>query len=87
MSILIFNVHINFQCPYYFSWAISAKIIVILICCSGSFMLQNSRVRVMVFNADFNNISVISWQSVLVVEETGVPKENHRPVASHWQSL
>ena len=37
----------------------------------------------MVFNATFNNISVISWRSVLVVEETGVPGENHRPVASH----
>ena len=29
-------------------------------------------VRAMVFNANFNNISVISWQSVLLVEETGV---------------
>jgi hypothetical protein len=35
------------------------------------------RVRVIVFNATFNNISVISWQSVLSVEETGVPRENH----------
>jgi hypothetical protein len=26
----------------------------------------------MVFNATFNNISVISWRSVLLVEETGV---------------
>jgi hypothetical protein len=26
--------------------------------------------RVMLFNATFNNISVISWQSVLLVEET-----------------
>jgi hypothetical protein len=39
-------------------------------------------VRVIVFNATFNNISVISWQSVLLVEETGVPGETHRPVAS-----
>ena len=28
----------------------------------------------MVFNATFNNISVISWWSVLLVEETGVQK-------------
>ena len=42
-------------------------------------------VRVMVFNATFNNISVMSWWSVLLVEETGVLGENHRPVASHWQ--
>ena len=41
----------------------------------------------MVFNATFNNISVISWRSVVLVEETGVPGENHRPVASHWQTL
>ena len=41
----------------------------------------------MVFNATFNNISVISWQSVLLVKETGGPGENHRPVASHWQTL
>ena len=34
----------------------------------------------MVFNATFNNISVISWRSVLLVEETGIPEENHRPV-------
>ena len=29
----------------------------------------------MVFNATFNNISAISWWSVLLVEETGVPGE------------
>ena len=33
------------------------------------------RVRVMVFNATFNNISVISWRSVLLVEDTGVPRK------------
>jgi hypothetical protein len=32
----------------------------------------------MVFNTTFNNISVISWQSVLLVEETGVPGKHHR---------
>ena len=41
----------------------------------------------MVFDATFNNISVISWWSILMVEETEVPGENHRPVASHWQTL
>jgi hypothetical protein len=41
------------------------------------------RVMVMVFNATFNNISAISWRSVLLVEETRVPGENHQPVASH----
>jgi hypothetical protein len=37
----------------------------------------------MVFDATFNNILVISWWSVLLVEETGVPGENHPPAASH----
>ena len=37
----------------------------------------------MVFNATFNNISVISWQSVLLMEEPGVPGENHQSAASH----
>jgi hypothetical protein len=41
----------------------------------------------MVFIATFNKISGISWWSVLLVEETGVPVENNRPVASHLQSL
>jgi hypothetical protein len=43
--------------------------------------MASRMVRVMIFNATFNNISVISWQSVLLVEETGVPGENHRSYA------
>ena len=41
------------------------------------------RVRVMVFNAIFNNISEFPCRSVLLVEETEVPGKNHRPIASH----
>jgi len=37
----------------------------------------------MVFNATFNNILVISSRSVLSVEETGLTRENHQPVARH----
>ena len=44
-------------------------------------------IRVMVFNATFNNITVISWWSVLLVEELGVRRENHRPATSHQQIL
>ena len=40
-----------------------------------------------VFNATFNTISVISWWSILLVEETGGPGENHRPIAGHWQTV
>jgi hypothetical protein len=31
--------------------------------------------------------TVTSGRSVLLVEETGVPGESHRPVARHWQTL
>jgi len=43
----------------------------------------NSSVRHIVLKATFNSISDISWWSVLLVEETGVPGENYRHVASH----
>jgi hypothetical protein len=40
-----------------------------------------------VFNATFSNISAISWQPALVVDEVGVPSENHRPWANNWLAL
>jgi hypothetical protein len=36
----------------------------------------------MVFNVIFNNISDISWRSVLLVGEIIVPGENQRPAIS-----
>jgi len=42
-----------------------------------------SGLGVMVFNVTYKSISVISWQSVLLGEETTVPGENHRPAANH----
>ena len=54
-------------------------------------VLRNSPCKIFVmgygydlFNATFNNISVISWRSILLVEEIG---ENHHHVASHRQTL
>jgi hypothetical protein len=54
-----------------------------------SVFIQHSecRVRLMLFNATFNNFSVTSYQSVLLVEETWIPGEHHRPVTRHWQTL
>jgi hypothetical protein len=46
-------------------------------------LLIDLRFDFIVFNATFNNISAILWWSVLLVEETGGPGENHRPVASY----
>ena len=39
------------------------------------------------FNTTFSSISAISWQSVLVVEEAGVPGRNRWPWAGNWQTL
>ena len=41
----------------------------------------------MVFNATFIDISVILWRSLLLLEETGVPEENHQHAANYWQAL
>jgi hypothetical protein len=41
----------------------------------------------MVFITTFNNISVISWQAVLLVEETGVPEKTTDQWTSHRNSL
>ena len=40
------------------------------------------RVRVLVFNSTFNDISVISWPSIVLMEESGILGENHRPAAN-----
>ena len=39
------------------------------------FLMLRVNVNVVVFNVSFNNSSVISWQSVLLMEETRVPRE------------
>ena len=52
--------------------------------CNDSYSLIRLLVCLMVFSATFNNISVISWRSVLLVEEIRGPGENQLlPVASH----
>ena len=41
----------------------------------------------MMCNTTFNNNSVLSRRSILLMEETVVPGENHRPATSHGQTL
>jgi hypothetical protein len=56
--------------------------------CSGIayIKIEDEGVRARVFNATFKNISDISLRSVLLVGETVVSCENHRPAASHCQT-
>ena len=58
--------------------------LILLILMKGDPMNLNFEFWMLVFNATFSNISVISRRPVLVVEEAGVPEENHRPWASNW---
>ena len=50
---------------------------------AGIFTKSNILLWLMLLNATFNTISVIAWRSVLLVEETGLLRENHIPAASH----
>ena len=50
---------------------------------NGDRITNDDQVKGMVFKATFNNISIISWGSVLLVKENGGPGENHRYVESH----
>jgi len=50
-------------------------------------VMTRGGLRVMSFNGTFNNISVILLQSVLLVEETGVPRENHQPAVKSLTNL
>ena len=52
-------------------------------------MFKRVRVRVMVmlFSATFNNVSVISWSSLLLVEDTGVPPSLKKNPANLSQVL
>jgi len=44
-------------------------------------------VCLMVIHLTFNNILAITRRPVLLVEETGGPGENNRPVESHRQTV
>jgi hypothetical protein len=52
-----------------------------LIACKKNIALEKG--WFMVLNATFNNISAITWRSVLLVEKTEVLGENHRSATSH----
>jgi hypothetical protein len=78
--------HIQWQKPTFSNLYLTAQ----YSWCRECTSIRNSRVKLvllvkivlfcfMVFNATFNNISVISWLSVLIMEETG---ENHRNVVN-----
>jgi hypothetical protein len=71
------NVWFFHACTNLFVYYVSTRLLLFLHeWVEFSFFFRFALVWFMVFNATFNNISVILWLSVLLVEETGVPGEN-----------
>jgi len=59
------------------------EIIAIAICLFPIFSFVNVEVKVMLFHVTFNNNSVISWRSVLLMEETQVNPPQLTETLSH----
>ena len=55
----------------------------VIVCHTIDIYIVNIGLGTMVFNATFNDISVISRRSILLVEETRVPRENHPSATNH----
>jgi hypothetical protein len=60
--------------------------ILIIITITDVAEIKDVRLVLLVFKATFNNMLVISWISVLLMEETRVPGEKHRPATSDSQT-
>ena len=59
--------------------------LLLLTCFYNLYKINKIKVRLIMKNVVmvFNNISIISWRSVLLVAETGEFGENNRPPVSH----
>ena len=86
-----FGIFWTWCCLYFFDWRLTPLVSFghDVVCTSSIDSLLHCFfvclfVCFMVFIATFSNIWVISWRSVLLVEETGVSGDNHRPWASNW---
>ena len=45
------------------------------------------RIRVVMFSATYYNIAIISWRSVLLVNETGAPRKKQRRTTNHEHTV
>ena len=71
--------HVRKPCKFHFMIDMYAENnILAILCCaisSKNSLLRSRVVKVVVFNATFTKMSVISWRSRLLVEETGSPEK------------
>ena len=80
MDLTLIWISTDLEIPGCMSWSVKAGY------CNLKLSRRLRLVGLMVFSATINNISVISWWSVLLVEETGVPGKKQPTSASHWQT-
>jgi hypothetical protein len=78
MKVAVYNVH-----PNLYTGQILHKTTHTISYCT----CDNSALKLKKPSGSLISISDILWWSVLFVEITGVPGENHWPAASHWQTL
>ena len=52
-----------------------------------SVLIMGQNYWLLVFKATFNTISVISWESMLLMGVTQVPRENHLHSVIQWQTF
>jgi hypothetical protein len=101
-KILCVNLHNSMPAMNYFdsnrtntvifnhSWTVYTRHLVAVPFISLSWEIAGSLkwyLRVLVLNATFNNISIILWLSVLLMDLTEVSGENYWSLISHWQTL
>ena len=85
--ICIWNVYLQLLLRNFSPWAWCWKAYHSWRNCHDWYFFSTMWYKKCIWLVNFNTISVISWQTVLLVEETWVPAENHQPDASHWQTL
>jgi hypothetical protein len=68
---------------FFFSSSVKQFCLIVLLVSTKVLKYHTIQLDIMRGHDTFNNISTISWRSVLLVEETGVPGENHRPATRH----
>ena len=73
------NLDVVINDPFYYKILCSSSFNVQRVTTRMEYFMNQNDLDFWCFNATFSNISVISWRPVLVVEEAGVPGENHRP--------
>ena len=81
------KVILDIKLQYYLPIDFPIFFCIVHICSKKALKKKKKKGFGLVFSATFNNISVISWRTILICWGNRSTLENHLPVASHWQTL